>query len=439
MPRTDVSDKEWKIVLARSGGVCAFPACGKSLIESGNDDDQSAFIGDIAHIVADSRQGPRGDGRMSDADRDKHPNLLLLCKNCHARVDKQPRTFSIPVLQRIKAEHEARIAAVVSPAVALDVAEMKQERILSSLLPVTHLPMAVFAAPCGYGDRQDAVVKQHLKYPKDQEQIIRFLVREKKLFSFHDLREPDGPFSPVIDVNKVEKYRSEKFWATGEGHRRFLTLLNRAMYRYTAKLGINYDPTHQRFYFPVLKPGEERRVSYRPLNRKTESRQVAWEEKRKKTGEGKGFWWHLAAGLRFHRLADDQWCLSIRPERHLTTNGVIPLPPEKIGRKVTRLKAGMFNDKYLSEVNFWRDFLSRGSPRFALDFASQSLVISTEFLSFDVSWPGIPGDEIEFRNQQYEEDLFTLTTLGSLAQGEEDLAWDDDEDDDFRDETRDSD
>jgi hypothetical protein len=89
----------------------------------------------------------------------------------------------------------------------------------------------------------------------------------------------------------------------------------------------------------------------------------------------------------------------------------------------------MFNDKYLSEVNFWRDYLSGGSPRFTLDFGSQSLVISTDFLSFDVSWPGIPGDEIKFRNQEYEEDLFTLATLGSLKQGEGDLDWDDEDGD----------
>ena len=429
MPRSYPPDKEWKIVLARSGGICAFPACGNPLIEPGSGEDEPAFIGEIAHIVADSRQGPRGDVEMSDADRDKHENLLLLCKNCHTRVDRQPRTFSIPVLMRIKAEHESRIAAVVSPAVAFAASAFKQERILSSLLPLTHLPLAVFAAPCGYGDRQDALVKQHLKYPKDHEQIIRFLIRERTLFSFHDLRDPGGPFFPVIDVTKVEKYRSQKFWTTAEGHRRFVTLLNRAMYRYTTMLGISFDPTHQRFYFPVLKPGEERSVDYRPLNRQTETRQVAWEEKKRSTGEGKGFWWHLAAGLRFHRFADDQWCLSIRPERHLTTNGEIPLPPEKIGRKVTRLKANMFNDKYLSEVNFWRDYLSRGSPRFTLDFGSQSLVVSTDFLAFDVSWPGIPGDEIEFRNQQYEEDLFTLATLGTLKQGEKDLDWDDGDDD----------
>lgn len=427
MPRTKPPDKEWKIVLARSGGVCAFPGCAEGLVKPGNDQDEPAFIGEVAHIVSDSRQGPRGDVDLSDDDRDKHPNLVLFCQNCHDRVDKQPRTFSVPVLKRIKEQHENRIAALASPAGPVDTVAFKQERILSSLLPVSHLPRAVFAAPCGYGDHQNHVVRQHLNYPKDADQIVRFLVREKTLFSFHDLRNPDGPFAPIIDVAKVEKYRSERFWTTAEGHRRFVTLLNLALRRYADRLGLRFDPTHKRFYFPVLKPGEERSVDYRPLNRQTENRQVAWEEKKKKTGEGKGFWWHLAAGLRFYRMADDQWCLSIRPERHLTTNGEIPLPPEKIGRKVTRLKANMFNDKYLSEVNFWRDFLSKGSPRFCLDFGSQSLVVSTDFLAFDISSPGIPGDEIAFRNQFYEEDLFSLAARNSIKKGGEELEWDDED------------
>ena len=428
MPRTKPSDKEWKIVLARSGGVCAFPGCSKGLIESGNDQDEPAFIGEVAHIISDSRQGPRGDAELSDEERDKHSNLVLFCQNCHNRVDKQPRTFSVPVLKRIKEQHESRIAALASPTAPLDDVDLKKERILSSLLPVTHLPRAVFAAPCGYGDHQNQVVKQHLNYPKDADQIVRFFVREKTLFSFHDLRNPDGPFAPIIDVPKVEKYRSTKFWTPAEGHRRFVTLLNLALRRYTDRLGLRFDPTHRRLYFPVEELGQERPIKYRSLNRQTQTRLVAWEEKKKKTGEGKGFWWHLAVGLRFYRMADDQWCLTIRPERHLTTNGVIPLPPEKIGRKVTRLKANMFNDKYLSEVNFWRDFLSKGSPRFSLDFGSQALVISTDFLAFDVSSPGIPGDEIEFRNQFYEEDLFSLAARNSFKEGEDDLDWDDEDD-----------
>ncbi|MCC9602873.1 hypothetical protein LOC67_20175 [Stieleria sp. JC731] len=427
MARKAIPDKEWKIVLARSGGVCAMPGCDKQLVEPGNEADEAAFIGERAHIVGQSRQGPRGDVEMSEEDRDKHGNILLLCQNCHDKVDKQPRTYSVPVLQRIKQEHEAKVAGLTPISPHTEAPVMVDETIYSSLLPVTHLPMAVFAAPCDFGDRQDKKVKSLIDYPKESEEIIRFLIRERTLFSFTDLRDPKGPFSCVVEPEQTKKFQSKRFWSTAEGNRRFITLLNRALYKYTARLGLQYDPTHKRFFFPVLKAGVERSVDYRPLNKSTENRGVAWEEKYRKTGEGKGFWWHLAAGLRFHRMANDQWCLSIRPERHLTIDGTIPLPAEKIGRKVTRLKANMFNDKYLSEVNFWRDFLSNGSPRFALDFGSQAAVISTEFISFDVTWPGIPGDTKEFKNVSYEEDLFTLTHLSKFDSGEDDFDWDDDE------------
>jgi hypothetical protein len=427
MPRTDVSDKEARIVYLRSGGRCAFPGCGRELVEPGNPDDDNAYIGEIAHIVADSRQGPRGDSPLTDEERDRHGNLVLLCRVCHKVIDSLPFTYSVSVLQAIKTDHEGRIRQSTATESFTPPIELKREIIHGSLLPMTHLPQAVFSAPCSYTDRQEDEVKRRIRYPSDRSVLVRFLIREGKLYTFHDLRDTKGPFSEIIDLRGVGRCRSSEFWREAEGHRRFVTLLNRAMYKYTATLGVRFDPTHWRFYFPAEEAGQERVVRYRPLNMATSERKVAWEPKRRSTGEGKGFWWHLAADLRFHRMADDQWCLSIRPERHLTSDGLKPLPPERIGRRVTSLKARMFNDKYLGEVNFWRDFLANGSPRFVLDFGSQSAVVSSEFLNFDVAWPGIPGDDLSFKNQSYEEDLFTLAGLERAVRGE-DLDWEDDED-----------
>jgi hypothetical protein len=153
---------------------------------------------------------------------------------------------------------------------------------------------------------------------------------------------------------------------------------------------------------------------------------VVWEPKRKTTGEGKGFWWHLGAGIRFHRVAEKQWCLSLRPERHLTSDGITPLAPKQIGRRVTSLKAKMYNDLYLSEINFWRDYLSGGTPRILLNFGQQSVVIGTQFLSFGVEWPGIPGDDKAFKNQAYADDLFTLGEFAQAVDGES-FDWEDDD------------
>jgi hypothetical protein len=92
--------------------VCAFRGCGRSLIESGGQGDGDAIIGEIAHIVGASRQGPRGDEPFDDAERNKHTNLILLCPTHHTIVDDQLRTYSVAVLRQMKADHEARMAAL---------------------------------------------------------------------------------------------------------------------------------------------------------------------------------------------------------------------------------------------------------------------------------------------------------------------------------------
>ena len=414
----NIPDKEMKALIAHSGGVCAFPGCNKPLVEPGNATDAAAFLGEIAHIVADSRQGPRGVSPLTDEERDRHTNLVLLCGDHHKIIDSQPNTYSVQVLRQIKADHEDRIRRAAFPVAAQPPPAHKRETIHSSLLPVTHLPAAVFAAPCRFRDRQEDQVKQLIHYPEGDEQLVRFLLRDGKLFSFHNLNDPKGPFADLIDRRTVEALRSTEMWQEPEGLRRYMTLLNKALFKYTARLQVSFDPAHSRFYFPAMNGKEERIVTYRPLNVSTATRKVAWREVRKATGEKKNFWWHLAAGLKFHWMGRTQWCLSIRPERHLTSDGKLPLPPKQIGRRVTSKKARMYNDLYLSEVNFWRDYLSNGSARFVLNFGDQSAVVETQFLPFDVSWPGIPGDDKPFRNRVYENDLFSLSDLSNATDGE---------------------
>lgn len=166
------------------------------------------------------------------------------------------------------------------------------------------MPQTVFAAPCAFLQSEEGEAKQRTVYPKrasgnDPDELAPFLLRGGKLLAFHDLRQPKNPFPSVIDSNKVEKTRAAEMWLDAEGKRRYVTLLNRSLYKYTARLGVRYDPEHRRFYFPVEEKGKERKVVYRSPKRGHSERGVACEPKRKSTGEGKGFWWHLAAGLRF--------------------------------------------------------------------------------------------------------------------------------------------
>lgn len=86
----------------------------------------------------------------------------------------------------------------------------------------------------------------------------------------------------------------------------------------------------------------------------------------------------------------------------------------------------MWNDVYLGEVNFWRDYLSGGSSKIVLNFGDQSAVIDTEMLAFGVNWPGIPGDTKPFANTTYDLDLFSRSEYDDALAGE-DLDWEDDD------------
>jgi hypothetical protein len=422
----NIPQKEIKALFMLSGGVCAFPGCGKRLIEPGTQTDDATILAEMAHIVADSRQGPRGDSAMSEEDRDKHTNLLLVCGEHHKLIDDRPRTYSIPVLGQMKADHEDRIHRAVAPASEEPKPPLKQERIHSSLLAVTHLPEVVFSAPCAFRDHQDDQVKERLRYPEgDHDQLIRFILREGKLFTFHNLHDPKGPFADVIDCHQVVPVPCLKMWDDAEGHRRFNALMNKALFKHTARLGVRFDPVHRRYYFPATEPGKPRKICYRPLNAKRRSRNVVFQPKRRSTGEPRGYWSHLAVGLRFCRMAEKQWCLSLRPEFHLTKDGETVLDLDQIGRRVTSKKSRMRNYKYLGEVNFWRDYLSNGSPHIVLNFGDQSAVIGSEFLPFDVSWPGVPGDHENFKNLTYPEDLFSTSVLNAAMEGTP-YQWDSD-------------
>ncbi|MCE5292050.1 MAG: hypothetical protein LLG14_22800 [Nocardiaceae bacterium] len=74
-------------------------------------------VGKIAHIVGQSPDGPRGDSPLTREERDRYENVLLLCDYHHDIVDKQPATFTVELLHRMKADHEAFVEKQLDPAI----------------------------------------------------------------------------------------------------------------------------------------------------------------------------------------------------------------------------------------------------------------------------------------------------------------------------------
>jgi hypothetical protein len=418
---------EQKTLALLSGNLCAFPDCGASLIKTGKQG-ESVIVGEIAHIVGDSRQGPRGRSTLTEEDRDRADNLIYLCEACHKLVDRHPRVYSVEVLRQMKRDHETHMAKLATPSTPTPEPPMVTETIHSTLLRLAALPARVFSAPCAFVERQEKEVAARLRYPDAPDELVPFILRDRRLFCFHDLS-GRGPFSDVVDVRKADAVPIFDFAADSEGRRRVVDLLNRSLRRFLAIRNVGFDPVHKRYFFRVPEPGTAREEHYHTLTGRSSSRNVVWQPIRKATGEPKNHWLHLAAGLRFEELAEDQWGFSIRIERHLTTDGMVPFPAEYVGRKVTRLKARMFNDAYLGEVHFWRDFLSGGKPRFILNFGPQSCIVDSDLVSCPVKWPGIPEDAKPFTNQAFTDDLFSLAEFRAAADGHE-AQWELDMEDD---------
>ena len=96
---------------ARASGRCQYRGCNQDLIGdliSGNED---ALFGFIAHIVADSATGPRGDPARSPKLAKSLDNLMLLCSVHHKLIDVDDEGGHPELLLlAMKAEHEARVS-----------------------------------------------------------------------------------------------------------------------------------------------------------------------------------------------------------------------------------------------------------------------------------------------------------------------------------------
>jgi hypothetical protein len=407
-----IPQREQRILQQKSGNRCAFPDCRRLLTAEASDADRPAVLGEMAHIVAESVDGPRGDSTMTLGERNRYENLILLCNTHHQLIDDQPETYTVERLKRMKEEHEEWVEQTLGRGVD-DIQAQSipyvTETIYSTLLPVKRIPRFIYAAPCSFA--KEYQVKEKIQQSA-QNQLVPFILRGGMLLAFQDLRLPDGPFSQVVNRQKREQHLLNEWTEDPDHYRWIVDLLNRVLNKLTGRRGLMLDKDHRRYYYPPLESGQEREVTYTSLNR-TATRKVVWEPKSKKTGEGHGYWVHYAVALQFIHMGNNDWCLNIRPEFHITADSVKPYPSDKIGSKVTRMKAQTFNYDYLGDIQFWRDVLGEGKPRIILKFDKhQQIIIESSLLEATINWPGIPErHQKSFKNVSYTEDLFSWAEL----------------------------
>ena len=96
------------LLWAKSAGRCQLNGCNKPLWRDGITQIEMNFA-DVAHIIGDSPQGPRGDATLSEEYCSDVNNLMLLCLDHHRMIDEICLTYSDDVLRQYKLAHETRI------------------------------------------------------------------------------------------------------------------------------------------------------------------------------------------------------------------------------------------------------------------------------------------------------------------------------------------
>jgi len=101
--------KQQKLVCIKSGNRCAMPDCRRELIVEATENDDASIVAVFAHIKGEKEGSARYDADMDEKERNKHDNLILICPNCHKKIDDQPETYTVEKLVQIKKEHEGWI------------------------------------------------------------------------------------------------------------------------------------------------------------------------------------------------------------------------------------------------------------------------------------------------------------------------------------------
>jgi hypothetical protein len=116
-----ISEPDIKRLWGKAAGRCSHPTCGVDCLPF-LDLDYPTILGEMAHVIARSGDGPRGGLASKD---DSYSNLILLCPTHHTLVDKAPEgNFTVEMLLGWKTDHERGIEASLTAAVFNDRAQL---------------------------------------------------------------------------------------------------------------------------------------------------------------------------------------------------------------------------------------------------------------------------------------------------------------------------
>jgi hypothetical protein len=108
-----IPEKVRYLLWAKSAGRCEFNGCNKALYQDSLTKIELNF-GEVAHIIGDSPNGPRGNVELSKEYCSDVSNLMLMCPTHHRMIDEICQSYSDDVLRQMKEIHESRMVQLTT-------------------------------------------------------------------------------------------------------------------------------------------------------------------------------------------------------------------------------------------------------------------------------------------------------------------------------------
>jgi transcriptional regulator with XRE-family HTH domain len=265
------------------------------------------------------------------------------------------------------------------------------ETLYCNLLPVERPPRYVYTAEVAsdlirVNSQGQSVgpsknrIKQIIRASQESEGIEperrfmpAFRIYEDRIFTFHDLEDPEGALASVIDENSVEVLDLATFVRDEDLRRIVVSLFNMAIARHLGRVGLVIDAEKQgRFFFPD-REGQARTVSWTPRKKKalrTVAKPVVKDDRVM-------FWRNLGAYVQVIFLAN-KFYVQVLPTWVITTEGHTTATGPDIGRKVIRWTGPERNMQVLFHIRFWTSILRGGrSGPIAIRAGDQFLEVAT--------------------------------------------------------------
>jgi hypothetical protein len=243
-----------------------------------------------------------------------------------------------------------------------------QETLMSNLFIVKTYPSIVFSASTNA--RSDIEVFREIGRGV---KVPPFVLKNKKLYTFTDLRSPSLPFLPIVSMDSIGEEQVSDWLQNGDKRKDLIRLMNLTLKQYCVDArDLAYDRKHRRFVC-TLKDGKDNIFRWRPRT-KTVTREVA-NRVYEKNGELL-YCKHYSASLRFIFIGNNIF-LKIEPTFTFTKDGYNPFRSEKLASLMSRWISKQYNKAYLNYVRFWAIYLSKRDIVISIPAGTQKVEVAT--------------------------------------------------------------